>query len=85
MLGSKGLDRQERPCQLNAFSSGPADNPASWEGVIRHVFKNERAILQMVDFKGRVRAEWDEYLADSRGSVGVLDWQPLPFGLPFLP
>jgi hypothetical protein len=59
MLGSKGLDEENG---INNFFVGPSDNPASWEGVIRHVFHHERAILSMADFKGRVRREWDEYL-----------------------
>ena len=53
-------------------SSGRPTTQQSWEGVIRHVFHHERAILQMVDFAGRVRAEWDEYLAHSQRSVGLL-------------
>ena len=61
LIGSQAVsDRHDNP--ISHFSVGPADNPASWEATIRHVVKAERAILQMVDFKGRVRREWDEYL-----------------------
>ena len=61
LIGSQALDSKiDAPIDL--FFVGEADNPSSWEATIRHVFKAERAILQMVDFRGRVRAEWDEYL-----------------------
>ncbi len=61
MIGSQALDNKI-DARIDHFLVGEADNPSTWEGVIRHVFRNERAILQMSDFKGRVRAEWDEYL-----------------------
>jgi hypothetical protein len=61
MLGSRSMDDKDN-APIDRFFVGPADNPASWEGVIRSIFRNERAILQMVDFRGRVRREWDEYL-----------------------
>ena len=61
LIGSQALsDRHDNP--LDHFHVGPADSPSSWEATIRHVVKAEHGILQMADFKGRVRAEWDEYL-----------------------
>ena len=60
-IGSQALDdKHDNP--IDHFFVGEADNPSTWEAVIRSVFKNERAILSMSDFKGRVRAEWLEYL-----------------------
>ena len=47
---------------IDHFLVGSADEPSSWEATIRHVFKAERSCLQMSDFSGRVRKEWDDYL-----------------------
>ena len=69
MLGSQAIDDREASIREHFFV-GPADNPASWEGVVRHVFHHERAILQMVDFTGRLRAEWDEYLRIRKDRLG---------------
>ena len=69
MLGSQALDDKVDGA-IDHFFVGEADNPSSWEGDIRHVFKDERAILQMVDFRGRVRREWDEYLRNRGDRLG---------------
>jgi hypothetical protein len=69
MLGSQPIDDKDTNI-LDRFFVGPVDNPASWDGVIRHVFKAERAILQLVDFKGQVRKEWDEFLRIRRDRLG---------------
>ena len=68
-LGSQTIDDGAESVREHFFV-GPADVPASWEGVIRHVFKAERAILQMIDFSGRMRAEWDEYLRVRQDRLG---------------
>ena len=69
MLGSQPGDDKAESIR-DHFFVGPADNPASWEGVIRHVFHHERAILQMIDFTGRLRSEWDEYLRIRKDRLG---------------
>ena len=69
MLGSKSIDDKDANI-IERFFVGPADNPASWQGVIRHIFKAERAILQMFDFTGRLRSEWDEYLRIRKDRLG---------------
>ena len=70
MLGSQSLDSKGDDGPIDHFFVGPADNPASWEGVIRHVVRNEKAILPLVDFKGRVRAEWAEYIRNREDRLG---------------
>lgn len=69
-IGSQSLDSQgERP--VERFFVGPADNPESWLGMIRHVFRAERAILQTFpDWAGRTRSEWNEYLRIRRERLG---------------
>ena len=69
MLGSQAIDDKAASVS-ERFFAGPADNPASWEGVIRHIFKAERSILMMVDFTGRLRSEWDEYLRIRKDRLG---------------
>ena len=64
-LGSQAIDDQEANIR-ESFFVGRADAPASWEGVIRHVFKAERAILQMIDFAGRMRASGRNFFASAR-------------------
>ena len=68
-LGSQAIDDGAESVREHFFV-GPADNPSSWEGVIRHVFKAERAILQMVDFSGRMRSEWAEFLRVRKERLG---------------
>jgi hypothetical protein len=69
MLGSQAIDDKDTNI-IHHFFAGPADNPAAWEGVIRHVFHHERAILQMVDFTGRLRSEWEEFLRIRKDRLG---------------
>jgi hypothetical protein len=69
LLGSQAIDDKDTRT-IQHFFVGPSDNPASWQGVVRHIFKAERAILQMVDFTGRLRSEWDEYLRIRRDRLG---------------
>jgi hypothetical protein len=69
MLGSKAIDDKDARI-IEHFFVGESDNPASWEGVIRHIFKAERSILQMIDFAGRVRAEWNEFLRIRQERLG---------------
>jgi len=52
------------------FHVGYAYLPETWEGVIRSIFKTERAILQMVDFAGRMKAEWEEFLRVRKDRLG---------------
>ena len=68
-LGSQAIDDGTESVREHFFV-GLADNPASWEGVIRHVFKAERAILQMIDFSGRMQAEWAEFLRVRKERLG---------------
>ena len=69
-LASQFIEDKAAPESLESFYAGPADNPSAWEGVIRHVFKAERSILQMIDFPGRVKAEWSEYLRVRQDRLG---------------
>ena len=50
--------------------TGPASQPVTWEGVVKHVFRNERAILQMIDFSGRLKADWDEFIRIRKDRLG---------------
>ena len=68
-LGSQSLEKASHGA-IERFFAGPADNPESWVGVIRHVFHHERAILQMVDFTGRLRSEWGEFLRVRKERLG---------------
>ena len=70
MLGSQAINDKAEENNRESFFVGPPDNPSSWEGVIRHVFHHERAILQMVDFTGRLRSEWDEFLRIRKDRLG---------------
>ena len=70
MLGSQAIDDEAEANNRERFFVGPSDNPASWEGVIRHVFRHEKAILQMADFAGRVKAEWGEFLRVRKERLG---------------
>ena len=69
LLGSQ-LIEDKAPGSGESFFVGYANQPKSWEGVIRHVFKTERAILQLIDFSGRLKAEWNEFLRIRQDRLG---------------
>jgi hypothetical protein len=69
-LGSRTIDDKNTGAP-ERFFAGPASSPESWMGAIRHVFKTERAILQLFpDWTGRMRSEWNEYLRVRRERLG---------------
>jgi hypothetical protein len=49
---------------------GRSSLPLAWLGVLRRVFKAERAILWQADFTSRVKAEWSEYLRFRKERLG---------------
>jgi hypothetical protein len=61
LLGSKGLDDAVTTI-VDHFFVGPSTEPASWAGVVKHVFRAARSILWMNDFPARLRSEWAAYL-----------------------
>ena len=58
------------PDEPECVFTGPASQPITWQGVVKHIFKDERAILWMADFSSRLKAEWDEYLRIRRDRLG---------------
>jgi hypothetical protein len=69
-IGSQALD-DKSASHPEHFFVGPADNPESWLGMIRHVFRVERAIMQTFpDWAGRTKGEWNEYLRIRRERLG---------------
>ena len=69
-LGSQAISDKAPYGASDRFFAGPADVPESWLGVVRHIYRNERAILWMADFPSRLKAEWAEFLRVRKDRLG---------------
>jgi hypothetical protein len=58
------------PCEPEVVFGGIASLPASWVGIVKHIYRNERSILWMADFGERLKSEWQKYLDVRRDRLG---------------